>query len=167
MTPQAQQDHHRREQAKGYGGIRRTPRMTGRTRVGNHAQPRERTTCKCKNTTNIRAAPTPTCLHREQKVCRCTPTSSRQGGSHTPPPRAQVCYMQRTKVNSREPCPRHPNTPAKEEKGMPTHTRVIRTQPRTPHTQGMKGLPARASHRKHDTTATATDKQHGMKGQEG
>ena len=40
----------------------------------------------------MRAAPTPTCLHREQKVCRRMQTSSRQGWSHTPPPRAQVCY---------------------------------------------------------------------------
>ena len=72
--------------------------------------------------------------------------------------------MQRTKVNSREPSPPHPHTPAK---GMATHIRVTRSQPRTLHTQKKKGLPARPSHRKHDTTATATDKHHGMKGQEG
>ena len=66
--------------------------MTGGTRVGDQTQPRERTTRKCKNTTNMRAAPTPTCLHREQKVCRRMDTSSRQGGSNTPPPRAQVWY---------------------------------------------------------------------------
>ena len=65
---------------------------TGGTCVGNPTQPRERTSRKCKNTTNMRAAPTPTCLHRGQKVCRRMRTSSRQGGSHTPPPRAQVCY---------------------------------------------------------------------------
>ena len=50
---------------------------------------------------------------------------------------------------------------------MPTHTRVTHTHPRTPHTQGMKGMPAQASRRKDNTTTTATDKQHGMKGQEG
>ena len=50
---------------------------------------------------------------------------------------------------------------------MPTHTRVTRTHPCTPHTQGRKGMLAQARPRKHDTTATATDKQHGMKGQEG
>ena len=50
---------------------------------------------------------------------------------------------------------------------MPTHTRVTRPHPHTPHTQGMKGMPARPCRRKHDTTTNATDKQHGMKGQEG
>ena len=50
---------------------------------------------------------------------------------------------------------------------MPTHTRVTHTHPRTPHTQGMEGMPAQASRRKHNTTTTAMDKQHGMKGEEG
>ena len=50
---------------------------------------------------------------------------------------------------------------------MPTHTRVTRTNPDTPHTFRMKGVPAQARCRKHDRAATATDKQHGMRDQEG
>ena len=64
---------------------------------------------------------------------------------------------------SREPCPRR----QKEKKGMPTHTQVTHAHPLTPHIQGTKGMPVPASRSKHNTTASATDTQHGMKGQEG
>ena len=50
---------------------------------------------------------------------------------------------------------------------MRTHTQVTHAHPLTPHKQGRKGMPIPASIRKHNKTATTTDTQHGIKGQEG
>ena len=101
-------------------------RMKRMTHEGNHTQPRERTihantktqksnmprnekstTPKAQNHANQGSQEVKPGTHAHPRMPACigskryaaaNKASSRRGGSNTPPRRAQVCYMQRTKV---------------------------------------------------------------------
>ena len=125
----------------------REARRRRRTHEGNHTQPRERTphaytktqktnmprnqkstTPKAQNHANQEVKPgtqanprMPACIG-SKRYAAAHRASSRRGGSHTPPPRAHVCYMQRMKA-TKGVQPRAMPTPAKgEERYAHTHT---------------------------------------------